>query len=85
MPYKHVTNRGVTFYLHGKRVSLPGGRWEMCFSFARVPRPAETVAALPAGYSIFESPYTHRPYLRKIGHAVSGAREADSNARGAAG
>ena len=66
MAYRYVTRRGETFYLHARPVALPGGRWETSYAFARVPRPLEAVTTVPAGYSVYESPYSGRPYLRKV-------------------
>jgi hypothetical protein len=65
--YTYLTQRGTTYYLHGKEVALPNGRLEMCYTFARALRPAEAVPEVPAGYTVYESPYTGRPYLRKVG------------------
>ena len=67
--YRYVTRRGETFYLHARRVPLPGDRWETSYAFARVLRSVQAVAAVPAGYVVYESPYSGRPYLRKAAGA----------------
>ena len=64
--YAHTVRDGTTYYLHAKPVALPNGRLEVCYSFARLRRLAAAVPALPPGYEVYESPYSGRPYLRKI-------------------
>ena len=63
--YVHTAADGRTHYLHGKLVAGPGGRARPVYWFARRPTPGMTLAALPRGYRVAESPVTRRPYLRK--------------------
>jgi hypothetical protein len=64
-PYTHTAGDGRVHYLHSKTVVLPGGRRQPVFWFARRATPGATLAALPVGYRVAESPVTRRPYLRK--------------------
>ena len=63
--YIHTAADGRTYYLHGKTVTLPNGRRQSLYWFARQTTAEATLAALPAGYQIAESPVTRRPYLRR--------------------
>ena len=63
--YTHTAADGRTHYLHGKTVTLPDGRRQPLYWFARRATAEATLAALPAGYRVAESPVTRRPYLRK--------------------
>jgi hypothetical protein len=65
MPYSHTATHGRTHYLHRKLVAYPSGRQETIYWFARAPKEGKTVATLPAGYHVKESPVTGRPYLRR--------------------
>ena len=65
MPYTHTAADGRAHYLHGKTVVFPDGRREPIYWFARAPQVGKTVATLPTGYRIKESPVTRRPYLRR--------------------
>jgi hypothetical protein len=61
----HTAADGRTYYLHGKTVTYPNGRRQSLYWFARPTTAEATLAALPAGYQIAESPVTRRPYLRR--------------------
>jgi hypothetical protein len=63
--YAHRTAAGRTYYLHGKPVVLPNGRPLTLYYFAPEVKPGEAVAALPAGYGVWESPRSARPSLRR--------------------
>lgn len=64
MSFSHTNSRGNTYYLHGKNVTLKGGRKQMIYYFAKV---ASTGAmdALPEGYRVIESSRTGLPILKK--------------------
>lgn len=64
--YTHTATDGRTYYLHRKTIMFPGGRRQPLYTFARRPRPDETLDAVPAGYRVTESAWTRRPYLRKV-------------------
>ena len=63
--YAHTAADGRTYYLHGAggagRHGGPGPR----YWFARRPWAGATLAAVPEGWRVAESPLTGRPSLRK--------------------
>jgi hypothetical protein len=65
MPYTHANAKGQTYYLHGKDVTLQGGRKQRIHYFAREAKPGEALNALPAGYRIEENERTGLPFLKK--------------------
>ena len=65
MPYRYQNRKGQTYYLHGKEVTLQNGRKQQIFYFAREPKEAEVLDAVPAGYRIEENERTGLPFLKK--------------------
>lgn len=64
MAYSHTNSKGQTYYLHGKVVTLKGGRQQQIYYFAK----EEKVGALdsvPSGYLVTENKRTGLPMLKK--------------------
>ena len=53
MAYSHTNSKGQTYYLHGKIVTLRGGRKQQIYYFAREEK-ADALDALPEGYEVVE-------------------------------
>ena len=64
MAYPYKNSKGVTYHLHGKIVTLKGGRKQQIYWFAKVPG-ANAVNSLPAGYQVVETKRTGLPVLKK--------------------
>lgn len=64
MSFSHTNSKGNTYYLHGKNVTLKGGRKQMIYYFAKVAG-AGAMDALPDGYKVIESARTGLPILKK--------------------
>ncbi len=64
MAYAHTNSKGQTYYLHGKIVTLRGGRKQQIYYFAREEK-ADALDALPDGYEVVENKRTGLPMLRK--------------------
>lgn len=64
MAYSHTNSKGNTYYLHGKNVTLKGGRQQMIYFFGKEAK-AGALDAVPAGYKIKESARTGLPILAK--------------------
>ncbi len=61
-----VTNqKGQTYYLHGKMVTLRGGRQQQIYYFAREVDAASALQTIPAGYMVTENKRTGLPMLKK--------------------
>lgn len=55
-PYTHTNSKGVTYYLHKTEVELRGGKKQVIYFFAKVPKNAKgTPTALPEGKTVRES------------------------------
>jgi hypothetical protein len=65
MAYSYKNSKGTTYFLHGKMVTLRGGRKQQIYYFAKAERKADAVAEMPAGYMIVESKKTKLPILKK--------------------
>jgi len=65
MPYSHKNSKGQTYYLHGKEVTLQGGRKQKIHYFAREPKPGEALDTIPAGHEVVENPRTGLPFLKR--------------------
>ncbi|HVE80933.1 MAG TPA: hypothetical protein VNA68_02220 [Candidatus Dormibacteraeota bacterium] len=65
MAYSHTNSKGQEYFLHGKDVTLKGGRVQRIYFFARDVRDNDAVDALPAGYIVQENPRTGLPILKK--------------------
>lgn len=62
--YSHTNSKGKTYILHGKEVTLKGGRKQQIYYFAKDERP-NALTALPDGYKVIESERTGLPILKK--------------------
>ena len=69
MPYSHKNSKGQTYYLHGKEVTLQGGRKQRIHYFAREPKEGEVLDAVPAGHEVVENDRTGLPFLKRSGAA----------------
>jgi hypothetical protein len=64
MAFSYQNAKGVTYYLHGKKVTLKNGRMQQIYYFARDVR-AEALNEVPAGYAVVETKRTGMPVLKK--------------------
>ena len=64
MAYSHTNSKGNTYFLHGKNVTLKGGRQQMIYFFGKEAKEG-ALDAVPAGYKIKESARTGLPILAK--------------------
>ena len=64
MAFSYQNAKGVTYYLHGKKVTLKNGRMQQIYFFARDVR-AEALNSVPAGYTVMETKRTGMPVLKK--------------------
>lgn len=62
--YSHTNSKGKTYILHGKEVTLKGGRKQQIYYFAKDAR-SNALDALPDGYKVIESERTGLPILKK--------------------
>lgn len=64
MSFSHTNSKGNTYFLHGKNVTLKGGRQQMIYYFGKEAKEG-ALDAVPAGYKIKESSRTGLPILAK--------------------
>jgi hypothetical protein len=64
MAYSHKNSKGQTYFLHGKVVTLRGGRQQQIYYFAREEKD-DALDNLPEGYEVVENKRTGLPMLRK--------------------
>jgi len=64
MAYSHKNSKGQTYFLHGKMVTLRGGRQQQIYYFAREEK-KDALDALPKGYVVVENKRTGLPMLKK--------------------
>jgi hypothetical protein len=64
MAYKVTNSKGQTYFLHGKMVTLRGGRKQQIYYFARTEK-ADALDGLPDGYKVTENKRTGLPMLKK--------------------
>lgn len=62
--YSHKNSKGQTYFLHGKMVTLRGGRKQQIYFFAREEK-KDALATIPEGYEVVENKRTGLPMLRK--------------------
>lgn len=85
MAYNYQNSKGQTYYLHGKEVTLQGGRKQRIHYFAREAKPGEALDDLPGGHSVVENPRTGLPFLKRTeGAAAPAGKPAAKAATGAA-
>jgi hypothetical protein len=65
MAYSQTNSKGQQYFLHGKVVTLKGGRAQQIYFFARNVREG-AVDAMPEGYTSVENPRTGLLVLKKI-------------------
>lgn len=65
MAYSHKNSKGQTYFLHGKMVTLRGGRKQQIYYFAREEKDRDGLDAIPGGYMVVENKRTGLPMLRK--------------------
>jgi hypothetical protein len=64
MAYSVTNSKGQAYILHGKMVTLRGGRKQQIYYFARTEK-ADALEALPDGYKVTENKRTGLPMLKK--------------------
>ncbi|QQR55452.1 hypothetical protein IPG41_02775 [Candidatus Peregrinibacteria bacterium] len=64
MAFSVTNSKGQTYFLHGKMVTLRGGRKQQIYYFARKEK-SDALSALPAGYKTTENQRTGLPMLKK--------------------
>lgn len=64
MAYAHVNSKGQTYYLHGKQVTLRGGRKQQIYYFSRKEK-ADALNEVPANFKVMENQRTGLPMLKK--------------------
>ncbi len=64
MAFSVTNSKGQTYFLHGKMVTLRGGRKQQIYYFARVEK-ADALASKPEGFEVTENKRTGLPMLRK--------------------
>lgn len=64
MAYSHTNSKGQTYFLHGKVVTLRGGRKQQIYYFAREEKD-DALDELPDGYMVVENKRTGLPMLKK--------------------
>jgi hypothetical protein len=65
MAYAHTNSKGQTYYLHGKVVTLKGGRQQQIYFFAKDVRDGDSLDDVPSGYVVTENKRTGLPMLKK--------------------
>lgn len=64
MAHSVTNSKGQTYYLHGKQVTLRGGRKQQIYYFSRKEK-ADALDAIPAGFQVMENKRTGLPMLKK--------------------
>jgi hypothetical protein len=64
MAFEFKNSKGTVYYLHGKEVTLRGGRLQKIYYFAREIK-AGAMDAVPAGLPVVETTKTGMPILKK--------------------
>lgn len=64
MVFTTVNSKGQTYYLHGRMVTLRGGRQQQIYFFAREEKDG-ALDAIPEGMEQMENKRTGLPMLRK--------------------
>ena len=78
MPYSYKNSKGQTYYLHGKKVTLQGGRKQKIHFFAREPKPGEALDSSPRGPR-GGGERAHRPALPQAGQGRPPSRPPKAN------
>ncbi len=64
MAYSVKNEKKVEYFLHGKMVTLRGGRKQQIYYFAREVK-KDALDSIPAGYKVVENARTGLPMLKK--------------------
>ncbi len=64
MSFSHVNSKGQTYFLHGRDVTLKGGRIQRIYFFGKEAKEG-AIDAVPEGYIIIENSRTGLPILKK--------------------
>lgn len=64
MAYSHTNSKGQTYFLHGKVVTLKGGRQQQIYYFGKEAKEG-ALDAVPSGYMVTENQRTGLPMLKK--------------------
>lgn len=64
MAYSVTNSKGQTYYLHGRMVTLRGGRKQQIYFFAREEKDG-AMDEMPEGYMVTENKRTGLPMLKK--------------------
>ncbi len=64
MAFEFKNSKGTVYYLHGKDVTLRGGRLQKIYYFAREIKPG-AMDAVPEGLQVVETTKTGMPILKK--------------------
>ncbi len=64
MSFSHVNSKGQTYFLHGRDVTLKGGRVQRIYFFGKEAKEG-AIDAVPEGYIIIENSRTGLPILKK--------------------
>lgn len=64
MAHSVTNSKGQTYYLHGKQVTLRGGRKQQIYYFSRKEK-ADALDKIPAGFQVMENKRTGLPMLKK--------------------
>ncbi|EKD92523.1 MAG: hypothetical protein ACD_28C00409G0001 [uncultured bacterium] len=62
--FSYKNSKGQTYFLHGKMVTLRGGRQQQIYFFAREEK-KDALNQIPASYEVVENKRTGLPMLRK--------------------
>ncbi len=62
--FTHKNSQGTTYYLNVQEVQLRNGGKSIVYFFSKTSR-GTSIADLPSGYEIVESPRSHMPVLKK--------------------
>ncbi len=54
--YKHTNSKGVSYFLHSKKVTLRGGKEQTIYYFAKEEKPTGGLGELPSGMVVVENP-----------------------------
>ena len=64
MAHSVTNSKGQTYFLHGKMVTLRGGRQQQIYYFSREEK-EHALDSIPEGYEVIENERTGLPMLRK--------------------
>lgn len=65
MAYSHKNNKGLTYYLHSKVVTLRGGNRKQTIYYFAKQAGSGAIEAVPAGFEVVENKKTGLPVLRR--------------------